>query len=84
MPDAEPRDPFAPVEASPRGATALAALAAVLGVLSAITGLYPIAGPLGMLAGLVAHLKGSRLGLPATAVAAVGMVVGMAIGFFLP
>jgi hypothetical protein len=77
------RDPFAPVEASPRGATALAVTALLLGVVAALSGLEAVAGPLGMGVGLVAHVKGSRLGLPATAVAAVGMVVGMAVTFLV-
>ena len=77
------RDPFAPVEASPRGATPLAIVALVAAVLAALTGVEAVAGPVGMAAGLVAHVKGSRLGLPATALAAVGMVVGMATTFVL-
>ena len=77
------RDPFAPLEASPRGAAVLAVTAAVLGVLAATTSLMPVAGPLGMVLGLIAHTKGSRLGMPATAVAAVGMIVGMAVFFAL-
>jgi hypothetical protein len=77
------RDPFAPVEASPRGATALATLALVAAVLAALTGVEAVAGPMGMALGLIAHVKGSRLGLPATALAAVGMVVGMATSMLL-
>ena len=77
------RDPFAPLQASPRGATALAVLAVVAAVLAALTGVEAIAGPLGMALGLVAHVKGSRLGLPATGLAAVGMVVGMATSMLL-
>lgn len=78
-----PRDPFAPLEASPAGATALAVLGLVAAVLAALAGVEAVAGPLGMASGLVAHVKGSRLGLPATALAAVGMVVGMATTFTL-
>ncbi len=77
------RDPFAPLQASPRGATALAVLAVVAAVLAALTGVEAVAGPLGMALGLVAHVKGSRLGLPATGLAAVGMVVGMATSMLL-
>lgn len=77
------RDPFAPVEVSPRGATTLAALAAIAAVLAALTGVEALAGPLGMALGLIAHVKGSRLGLPAAALAAVGMVVGMATSMLL-
>lgn len=77
------RDPFAPVEASPRGARPLAVLAVLAGVAAALLGVEAIAGPLGMALGLVSHVKGSRLGLPATAVAAIGMVVGMSTTFLL-
>ncbi len=77
------RDPFAPIEASPRFATPLAVAAMVLGVLAAVTGLAIVVGATGMVLGLVAHVKGSRLGLPATAVAAVGMIAGMAIVMYL-
>jgi hypothetical protein len=80
---AEERDPFAPVAASPRGATPLAVLALLLGVAAAVTSLTPIAGPLGMVVGLVAHVKGSRLGMPATVVSAVGLVIGIAVIFIL-
>lgn len=76
-------DPFAPVEASGRFATPLAILAALLGVASVFTGLAPVAGPVGMGLGLIAHVKGSRFGLPATAIAAVGMIVGMALVMYL-
>jgi hypothetical protein len=79
----EERDPFAPLEASPRGATPLAVVALLLGVAAATTSLTPIAGPLGMVVGLVAHAKGSRLGMPATVVSAVGMVIGVAVIFVL-
>ncbi len=77
------RDPFAPVEASPRGATPLAVLAVLAAVAAALMGVEAVAGPVGMALGLIAHVKGSRLGLPATALAAVGMVVGMATTFAL-
>lgn len=76
-------DPFAPIEASPRFATPLAVLGMVLGVAAAITGLAAILGPVGMGLGLVAHVKGSRLGMPAAIVAGVGMIVGMSIILYL-
>jgi hypothetical protein len=79
----EEHDPFADPVASPRGATPLALVALVLGVAAAITSLTPLAGPAGMVVGLVAHAKGSRLGMPATVVSAIGMVVGMAVIFLL-
>lgn len=77
------RDPFAPVEASPRFATPLAVLALVCAVASMFLGLAPIAGPVGMGAGLIAHVKGSRLGLPAAVAAGAAMIVGMAITMYL-
>lgn len=78
------RDPFAPIDASPRFATPIAVLAILLGVAAALIWTVAIiAGPVGMAAGLVAHVKGSRLGMPATVVAAIGMIAGMAITFYL-
>jgi hypothetical protein len=76
-------DPFAPIEASPRFATPLAVLGLLLGLAAAVTGLAAILGPVGMGLGLVAHVKGSRLGMPAAIVAGVGMIVGMSIILYL-
>ena len=76
-------DPFAPVAVSPRFATPLAVVGIVLGLAAALTGLAAVAGPVGMAAGLIAHLKGSRLGMPAAVLAAIGMVTGMAIAMWL-
>jgi hypothetical protein len=73
------RDPFAPLDASPRFATPLAVLAFVCAIAALVTGLAPLFGPLGMAFGLVAHVKGSRLGLPAAVAAGVLMIVGMAV-----
>jgi hypothetical protein len=73
------RDPFAPVQASPRFATPLALLAFGLAALAAIGGVAAVAGPLGMAVGLIAHVKGSRLGMPATVAAGIAMIVGMSI-----
>ena len=80
---AQERDPFAPIEASPRFATPLALLAAALGVAAAITGLAAVFGPVGMGLGLIAHVQGSRLGMPATILAGVGMIVGFSIILYL-
>jgi hypothetical protein len=77
------RDPFAPLEASPRGATAAAIAALVAAVAAVVTGLAPFAGPIGMGLGLVAHVKGSRLGMPATILSGVGMIVGFVVAFLL-
>ena len=79
----ERRDPFAPIEASPRFATPLAVLGLVLAVVAAVTGLSVLAGPVGMGSGLVAHLKGSRLGMPAAVLAGIGMIVGMSVTMYL-
>jgi hypothetical protein len=73
------RDPFAPLDASPRFATPLAVLAFACAVGALVTGLAPLLGPLGMALGLVAHVKGSRLGLPAAVAAGVLMIAGMAL-----
>lgn len=73
------RDPFAPIEASPRFATPLALVAFALAIAAAFGRVEMVAGPLGMAVGLIAHVKGSRLGLPAAVVAGLAMVVGMAI-----
>ncbi|MFP5309658.1 MAG: hypothetical protein ACLGIR_08775 [Actinomycetes bacterium] len=77
--DAE-RDPFAPIEASPRGATALTVAAFVLAAL-ALFQLPILLGPLGMLCGLVAHVKGARRGFAAAVVAGAATVVGMSLTF---
>jgi hypothetical protein len=76
-------DPFAPVAVSPRFATPLAVVGIVLAFAAALTGLAVIAGPVGMAVGLIAHLKGSRLGMPAAVLAAIGMITGMAIAMWL-
>lgn len=77
------RDPFAPLEAPPRGRHVLAVLALVAAVLAAIGGIAPLAGPVGMILGLVAHVKGSRLGLPAAFLAGIGMIFGFSVMFLL-
>lgn len=77
------RDPFAAIDASPRGRGALIVLALAAAVAAAITGLAPIAGPVGMALGLVAHVKGSRFGIPAAVLAGVGMILGFTVTFLL-
>jgi len=79
----EERDPFAPLDASPRFATPLAVLAGLLGIAAAVTGLAAVLGPVGMAVGLIAHVKGSRLGMPATVLAGIGMIVGFSIILYL-
>lgn len=79
----EERDPFAPVVTSPRGAGALVVLALALSVTAVVTGLAALAGPLGMVAGLVAHVKGHRAGMLAAVVAGLATVVGMTIILWL-
>lgn len=82
-PGAATRDPFAPIEASPRGAGVLVVLAAVLGLTAMLGGLSPVTGPLGMLVGLVAHVKGHRFGMPVTVAAGLMMIIGMTITLYL-
>lgn len=77
------RDPFAPIEASPRFATPLAVVAILLAIASVVLRIEAIAGPIGMAVGLIAHVKGSRLGLPAAILAGVGMIVGMTLTLYL-
>ena len=77
------RDPFAPIEASPRGAALLVAVASLCGLAALFGGLSPITGPLGMLIGLVANVKGHRYGMPVTVAAGVMMIVGMSITLYL-
>lgn len=75
--------PHDEVEASPRFAAPLAVFAIVLGVVSVFGLLAPVTGPVGMAVGLVAHVKGSRLGMPSAVVAGVGMIIGMAVLMYL-
>lgn len=77
------RDPFAPINASPRFSGTLAALSFVLAVATVFSGLVAVVGPVGMAVGLIAHVKGSRFGLPATIACAVAMVVGMALTMYM-
>lgn len=77
------RDPFAPIEASPRGSALLVALAAVLGVAALLGGLSPITGPIGMFVGLIAHVKGHRYGMPVTIAVGLMMIAGMSIALYL-
>jgi hypothetical protein len=77
------RDPFAPVEASPRGAGLLVAVAAAMGLTALLGGLSPITGPIGMLVGLVAHVKGHRWGMPVTVAVGLMMIVGMSFTLYL-
>lgn len=84
MPDpSTERDPFAPLDASPRFATPLAVIAILLGIAAVFLRVEAIAGPVGMAVGLIAHVKGSRLGLPAAILAGVGMIVGMSLTLYL-
>jgi hypothetical protein len=84
MPDSSTeRDPFAPIEASPRFATPLAVVAILCAVAAVVLRIEAIAGPVGMAVGLIAHVKGSRLGLPAAVLAGVGMIVGMTLTLYL-
>lgn len=77
------RDPFAPIEVSPRFATPLALAGFLLAIAALVLRLEVITGPLGMAVGLIAHLKGSRLGIPAAIASGVAMIAGMAITMYL-
>jgi hypothetical protein len=77
------RDPFAPIEASPRFATPLAVAAFALAFAALFLRLEVVAGPLGMAVGLIAHVKGSRLGVPAAIASGAAMIVGMAVTMYL-
>ena len=77
------RDPFAPIEASPRGAGLLVVIAAFLGLTAMLGGLSPVTGPIGMLVGLVAHVKGHRYGMPVTVAVGLMMIVGMSFTLYL-
>ena len=77
------RDPFAPIEASPRFATPLAIVAIICAVAAVLLRVEAIAGPVGMAVGLIAHVKGSRLGLPAAVLAGAGMIIGMTLTLYL-
>ncbi len=79
----EERDPFDPIEASPRFATPLAVVAIALAVVTLVTGFGVVTGPVGMGVGLVAHVKGSRLGLVAAIACGVALIVSMAVAMYL-
>lgn len=83
MPEGDEQDPFAPVDASPRFATPLAVIGFVLAAVTLVGGLAPVTGPVGMAVGLIAHVKHSRLGLPAALASGVAMVVAMAFTLFM-
>jgi len=80
---ADVRDPFAPIEASPRGAGVLVAIAGLFGIVAMLGGLSPVTGPVGMFVGLVAHVKGHRLGMPVTVAVGLMMIAGMTITLYL-
>lgn len=77
------RDPFAPIDVSPRFATPLAVIGFVLAFAALAFRIEVVAGPLGMAVGLIAHVKGSRLGLPAAIASGLAMIAGMAISMYL-
>jgi hypothetical protein len=81
--DPQPHDPFAPIDASPRFATPLALAALVSAAAALLTGLAAVAGPLGMALGLISHVKGSRLGMPAAVTAGLAMIAGFTITLYL-
>lgn len=76
-------DPFAPLEASPRFASAFAVAGFALAAVAVLGNASVLAGPLGMAAGLIAHVKGSRLGMVAAICAGLATIVGMTIFQYL-
>lgn len=76
-------DSFRTPAASTRWATSLAVTAFVLAGFTLVTGAAPLTGPAGMIVGLVAHVKGSRLGLPAAILNGVAMIIAMAFMLYL-
>jgi hypothetical protein len=76
-------DPFAPIEAGPRGAVALLAVAVALSAAALVAGLAPLAGPLAMGTALVAHVKGHRAGMPIAWFAGVSTIIGMTFTLYL-
>lgn len=78
----DPNDPFRPVEASPAYRRPLAVGGFVLAVVALLV-LPIVTGPLGMALGLVSHVKGDRLGMPATFAAGIGMIAGMALDLLI-
>lgn len=82
MTDHDRADPDALPDLSPRGARALTVVGAVLAV-AALFQLAILLGPLGMVAGLVAHLKGDRYGFKVAVVAGITTVVGMSLAFLV-
>jgi len=81
--EGDAQDPFAPVDASPRFSTTLAIVAFVLAGVTLVGGLAAITGPAGMAVGLIAHVKHSRLGLPAAFAAGAAMIASMAFTLFM-
>jgi hypothetical protein len=75
-------DPFAPLDASPRFATPLALGAFVLAGLTLFSGLAALTGVLGMALGLIAHVKHSRLGLPASFASGLALVLAMTAAMY--
>ena len=81
--DSQVHDPFAPIEASPAGAGVLVVLAAISGLAAMLGGLSPVTGPIGMILGLIAHVKGHRFGMPVTIAAGLMMIAGMTFTLYL-
>ncbi len=77
------RDPFVDPAPSPRLATPLAVVAFGLAFATLLTGLGVVLGPVGMATGLIAHLKGSRLGIPASFASGGAMIAAMAFAMYM-
>lgn len=70
------------VRIPPRFATAWAVVGFACAV-GAVLVVPLVTGALGMAAGSIAHLKGSRWGMPAAIASGIGLIVGMANHFLL-
>ncbi|MEX2324309.1 MAG: hypothetical protein WD576_01035 [Nitriliruptoraceae bacterium] len=77
------RDPFVVPNASPRFATTIVVASFVFAILTVVSGLAAVTGPVGMALGLIAHVKGSRLGIPAAFVSGAVMIGAMAAMMYL-
>lgn len=79
MTDEQERDPFAPIEASPAFRRPMAIAAFVFAAFALVEPF--IGGVVGMVLGLMSHVKGDKLGFPATVTAAITAVIGMSLTF---
>lgn len=78
-PPSDEHDPFAPIDVPTRGGVVFVFLAFVAAA-AAVWNILPlVTGPLGMILGLIGHLKQHRWGFAAAVVAAVATFVGVSL-----